>query len=616
MNPVRKKKAKDMFYINLRFTKVISNGVKNNLFLTIVISTLLLVPLALASELFKEPYKDYQIICGQRGGELVLSTTSDPKSFNPIVAQETSTTQITGYIFEGLTRTDPVTLEVLPNLALNWETSDDGKEWIFHLRKDVKWNDGEKFTARDVVFTFNKLIYNPDIPTSSRDIFTVEGEKIIVQAIDDYKVKFSLPFTFAPFLRALSHEILPVHKYASLVEEGKFTFSMGLDTKLADIVGTGPFRLARYFPGERVTLERNPFYWKKDSCQNQLPYLEKLLFVILSNSDTAMLKFLEGEIDHYSIRPQDLAILGPDQAKGNFSIYNAGPSLMSNFVVLNQNSGVNPHTKKPFVEPYKLKWFKNKDFRRAISYAINRKKIIDILMNGLGTPQHSAVSPANIYYYNDKVEKYSYNPKGAKDILSTIGFSDQDRDGILEDKQGRKLEIIFFTSAENTQRVQIATLIKKDLEAIGVKVHFLPLDFNNLVSKLTATLDWEMILIGLTGGIEPYFGKNVWSYKGNLHMWNLSKEPLDQYEVEIEDIFNQTARILDESQRRALFSRWQQIVSQELPLIYTVVPYSIYAVRNKFGNLYPTTYGGAFSQIEHIYLRALKKSKKDAELSD
>ena len=616
MNPVRKKKAKDMFYINLRFTKVISNGVKNNLFLTIVISTLLLVPLALASELFKEPYKDYQIICGQRGGELVLSTTSDPKSFNPIVAQETSTTQITGYIFEGLTRTDPVTLEVLPNLALNWETSDDGKEWIFHLRKDVKWNDGEKFTARDVVFTFNKLIYNPDIPTSSRDIFTVEGEKIIVERVDDYRVKFSLPFTFAPFLRALSHEILPVHKYASLVEEGKFTFSMGLDTKLADIVGTGPFRLARYFPGERVTLERNPFYWKKDSCQNQLPYLEKLLFVILSNSDTAMLKFLEGEIDHYSIRPQDLAILGPDQAKGNFSIYNAGPSLMSNFVVLNQNSGVNPHTKKPFVEPYKLKWFKNKDFRRAISYAINRKKIIDILMNGLGTPQHSAVSPANIYYYNDKVEKYSYNPKGAKDILSTIGFSDQDRDGILEDKQGRKLEIIFFTSAENTQRVQIATLIKKDLEAIGVKVHFLPLDFNNLVSKLTATLDWEMILIGLTGGIEPYFGKNVWSYKGNLHMWNLSKEPLDQYEVEIEDIFNQTARILDESQRRALFSRWQQIVSQELPLIYTVVPYSIYAVRNKFGNLYPTTYGGAFSQIEHIYLRALKKSKKDAELSD
>jgi len=575
---------------------------KNNLFLIIIISTLLWASSAEAAEPFKKFCEDYQIICGRRGGELVLSTITDPKSFNPIVAQETSTTQITGYIFEGLTRTDLATLEVLPNLAKSWEISDDNKEWIFYLRKDVKWNDGEKFTAKDVVFTFDKLIYNPDIPTSSRDIFTVEGERIVVEAVDDYTVKFSLPFTFAPFLRALSHEILPAHKYASLVEEGKFTFSLGLDTKLADIVGTGPFRLAKYLPGERVILERNPFYWKKDSCGKQLPYLEKLFFIILANSDTAMLKFLEGEIDHYSVRPHDISILGPDQEKGNFSIYNSGPALMSNFVVFNQNSGVNPHTEKPFIEPYKLKWFKNKDFRKAISYAINRKKIIDILMNGLGVPQHSPVSPANIYYYSDKVTKYSYDPQRAKDILSSIGFSDEDEDGILEDQEGRALEIVFFTPAENTQRVQIATLIKKDLETIGAKIHFLPLDFNNLVSKLTATLDWEMILIGLTGGIEPYFGKNVWSYKGNLHMWNLSKEPLGQYEVEIEDIFNQTARILDEEERKVLFSRWQQIVAQELPLIYTVVPYSIYAVRNKFGNLYPTAYGGAFSQIEYIYL--------------
>jgi len=575
---------------------------KNNLFLIITISILLLASVALASELFKKPYETYQLSCGQRGGELVLSTLTDPKSFNPIVAQETSTTQITGYIFEGLTRTDPATLEVLPNLANSWETSSDGKEWIFHLRRDVKWNDGEKFTAKDVVFTFNNLIYNPDIPTSSKDIFTVEGERIFVEEIDDYTVKFTLPFTFAPFLRALSHEILPVHKYASLVEEGKFTFSLGLDTKLIDIVGTGPFKLAKYFPGERVILERNPFYWKRDSCKKQLPYLDKLLFVILANPDTAMLRFLEGEIDRYSVRPRDLSILGPDKNKGNFTIYNSGPALGSNFLVFNQNPGVNPHTDKPFVEPYKLEWFKNKAFRKAMSYAINREKIIDILMNGLGVSQHSPVSPANIYYYSDKVKKYSHNPEKAGDILSSMGFADRDQDGILEDENGRKLEITFFTPAKDTQRIQIATLIKKDLEAIGVKIHFLPLDFNNLVSKLTATLDWEMILIGLTGGIEPYFGKNVWSYKGNLHMWNLSKEPLDQYEVEIEDIFNQTARILDEKKRKVLFSRWQQIVAEELPLIYTVVPYSIYAVRNKFGNLYPTTYGGAFSQIEHIYL--------------
>lgn len=578
-------------------------GMKSRIFLITIISSFALVFCsARADDLFKELYKDYQIVCGQAGGELVLSIISDPKSFNPIVAQETSTTQITGYIFQGLTRTHPVTLEVLPNLAKKWKIVD-GKEWIFYLREDVFWSDGEKFTAKDVVFTFNELVYNPDIPTSSRDIFTIEGEKIKVEEIDQYTVKFSLPFVFAPFLRALSHEILPFHKYDASVKRGEFSFSLGLDSKPEDIVGSGPFRLKEYFPGERVILEKNPFYWEKDACGENLPYLKKIIFSVVPSPDTALLKFLEKEVDYYSLRPQDLSILGPNKEKDNFTIYNAGSALGSNFIAFNQHPGINPKTKKPFVKSYKMKWFREKSFRQAVSYAINREKIINILMNGLGDPQYSPLSPANTYFFSDKVKKYPYSPQKAKNIFLAMGFTDKDGDGILEDKDGKILEVTFFTSAENTQRVQIAVLIKKDLEAIGMKVHFLSLDFNNLVSKLTATFDWEMILIGLTGGIEPYFGKNVWSYKGNLHLWNLSKKPLDQYEIEIEDIFNQTARTLDEEKRKVLFSRWQRIASEELPLIYTATPYSIYAVRNKFGNLYPTIYGGAFSEIEHIYLK-------------
>jgi peptide/nickel transport system substrate-binding protein len=540
--------------------------------------------------------------CGKKGGSLLLPTTSDPKSFNPIVAQETSTTQITSLIFEGLTRTHPLTLEVLPNLAQSWET-EDGKEWIFFLCKDVFFNDGEKFTSDDVVFTFNSLVYNPDIPTSSSDIFTLEGEKIRVEKIDDYTVKFTLPFEFAPFLRALSQEILPQHKYLGLVNEKKFTFSMGLDSKPDDIVGTGAFKLKKYVPGERVSLEKNPFYWKKDDCGGQLPYLNEINYVVLSNPDTALLRFLEGQLDYYSLRPQDLSILGPNQEQDNFTIYNAGPSFGSNFLVLNQNALVNPNTNKTYVLPYKLKWFHDKRFRKAISYAINREKIIEIVMNKLGTVQYSSMSPANKYFYTEDVEKYPYNPTKTKELLWEMGFKDKDNDGILEDKDNNKLEMNFFTVSASTERVQIATLIEKDLQDLGMKINFLPLEFNNLVSKLTATYDWEMILIGLTGGIEPYFGKNVWSYKGNLHMWNPAKKPIAEFEEEIETIFNQAARTLDEEQRKELFNRWQQIVADELPLIYTVIPYSLYAVRDKFGNLYPTVYGGAFSEIEHVYMK-------------
>ena len=575
---------------------------KSNLFLFTLIGFLSIPLVAFSLPAFREPYTDYEIICGREGGDLVISITSDPKSFNPIVAQETSTTAITRYIFEGLTRTHPLTLEVIPSLAKKWEMLDE-KTWIFHLRDDVFWNDGEKFTARDVVFTFQELIYNPDIPTSSKDIFTIEDKQIEVTALDDYTVKFTLPFSFAPFLRSLSHDILPFHKYASLVKEDKFPFSLGLDSKPTDIVGTGPFRITKYLPGERIVLVKNPLYYKRDDCGVKLPYIDKIFITILSNQDTALLKFLEGEIDYYGIRPHDLSILGPKQEEGNFTNYNSGPAFGSSFVVLNQTEGINPNTGESFVLPYKLKWFKNKDFRQAISYAIDREKIIKILMNNLGVTQYSPVSPANVAFYSDKIKKYPHDPKKAKGILTSIGFSDRDGDGILEDKDNNKLELSFFTTANDPQRGQIATLIKKDLEFLGFKVYFRPLVFNNLVTKLTATYDWEMILISLTGGIEPYFGKNVWSYKGNLHMWNTTGKPLGDYEIEIEDIFNKAARELNEEKRKELFGRWQQIVAEQLPLIYTVVPYSIYAVRNRFGNLYPTAYGGAFSEIEYIYIK-------------
>ncbi|MDD5584581.1 MAG: ABC transporter substrate-binding protein [Candidatus Omnitrophica bacterium] len=560
-----------------------------------------LSPSVYADSIFKEPFKEYRLECGSPSKQLVLSVTSDPKSFNPVTAQEASTTQIISYIFEGLIRADPLTLEVLPNLATRWET-EDGLRWIFHLRNDVFWSDGKKFTAQDVVFTFNDLIYNTDIPTSSRDIFLLEGKKIRVEKIDDYTVRFTLPSLFAPFLRALSQEILPAHKYAGLVKDKKFAFSLGLDSRAEDIIGTGPFRLKKYLPGERVVLEKNPYYWKKDACNQKLPYFEKIVLIIVPNRDTELLKFMEGETDYYGLRAQDIGILGPKQASNTFTLYNAGPNFSSMFLVLNQDTEINPKTNKPFVTPHKLQWFRDKNFRKAIAYAIDRKKIITIALFELGIPQYSAESPANKVFYTPDVVQYSYEPERAKQLLSALGLSDRNNDGMLEDIQGNAVEINFFTNADNTERTQIASLIQKDLERIGIKINFLPLDFNNLVNKLLNSHDWEMILIGLTGTIEPYFGKNVWSYKGTMHMWNPTGKALEPYEEEIESIFNESVKTLDEQKRKELFWRFQKIVSEELPMIYTVIPYSLYAITNKFGNCYPTI-AGAFPEIEYLYRR-------------
>lgn len=547
--------------------------------------------------------KEYFPQTGTPGGTLTLSTISDPKSFNPMVAKETSTTEITGLIFEGLTRINGITLEVEPHLAKSWTVSEDGLSWTFELRDDVVWQDGFKFSADDVIFTFNELIYNPQIPASARDIFTIEGKFFRVEKIDEYRVRFTLPKRFAPFLMSMSQEILPGHILEKPLREGKFNFTWGLDTPLGQIVGSGPFRLTKYLPGEKVILEKNPLYWKKDAAGSRLPYLDRIVYLIVQSQDSAFLKFKEGSIDYYGMRGEDYPFLKPREKEGNFAVFNTGPAFGENFLAFNQNREVNPRTGRPFVEQKKLQWFRNRRFREAVAYAIDKDSIINIVLNGLGIPQYSSMSPSSGFFYNPDVRKYEYDPEKAKALLRKEGFIDRNNDGFLEDAEGNRVEFNLYTNSGNTERMKITQLIRKDLESIGLKVNFLPLEFNLIVSKLDSTYDWDAVVLGLTGGIEPHFGANVWQSRGQLHLWYpRQKSPSTEWERRIDEIFNQAVQELDRDKRKTLYDEWQVIVADNLPLVYTALPLNIFAVRNKFGNLYPTSYGGAFHNLEEIFI--------------
>ena len=548
--------------------------------------------------------ENYQPKIGTYGGQLILSTISDPKSFNPILAKETSTTVITNLLFEGLTRTNGITAEVEPNLAKSWEVNDTGLKWIFHLRRDVQWFDGHKFSADDVVFTFNKLIYNPDIPNSARDIFTVKEKTFKVEKIDQFTVRFILPVKFAPFLRSMSQEILPEHILQEKVLNGKFNSTWTLDVLPETVMGTGPFKLIKYLSGQKIVLQRNPHYWRKDKEGNRLPYLEKIIFLIVQSQDTALLKFQEGELDYYALRGQDFPILKPGEKEGNFKVYETGPAFGTNFLVFNQNRGKDENSGKPYVEPKKLNWFTNKNFSQAVAHCIDKDSIINIVMNGLGFPQSSAMSPSAGFFYNPDVKKYEYDLDKAKIILKKAGFLDRDEDGIVEDTEGNDIKFNLFTNSGNTQRVQIANILRKDLESLGFKVHFMQLEFNNLVTKLNSTYDWDAVILGLTGGIEPHFGNNVWQSSGHLHMWYPRQEkPATSWEKRIDDIFNMAVQELNKDKRKKLYDEWQEIVAENVPFIYTVLPESLFCVRNKFGNLYPTSYGGAFHNLEEIFIK-------------
>ncbi len=542
---------------------------------------------------------------GKTGGEIILSTFSDPKSFNPITATETSTSEFTQYMYEGLVRINGVSRLPEPSLARSWDISADGLTWTFHLRPGILWSDSVPITAADVEFTFNQLIYNNDInPCSSRDIFLINNKPLNVAALDSATVQFKLPVPFAPFLRSLSQEILPHHIWAPIVKKKTFAQALGIRTNPDSMVVSGPFCLQSYISSQKVVFKRNPHYWQKDSTGNQLPYLDRVIYSIVQDQNAELLAFKRGDIDFLAAKGEDFPGLKKDEANGSFTVFRLGPNTGANFLFFNQNTGRDSATGKPFVDSVKLSWFRNVTFRKAMAYALDKESMIRIVMNGLGYPQWSPMTPAEGYFYNPSVTTYLYNIKEAKRLLAEAGFFDKNNDSILEDKEGHPLEFSFCTNSGNNVRLKIAEIIRKDLESIGCKIHFQQLEFNSIIAKISnKPYEWDAVLLGLTGGSEPHFGRNVWHSSGNLHMWFPSQsKPSSTWETSIDSIFDAGVVELDVVKRKALYDQWQSSAADNVPLIYTVLAEQIYCINNRIKNINPSPNGGILHNIERLYV--------------
>ena len=369
------------------------------------------------------------------------------------------------------------------------------------------------------------------------------------------------------------------------------------------MVGTGPFLLESFVSSQKVVLKKNPRYWKKDAAGNALPYLDRIVYMIVSDQNAELLRFKRGEIDYLAAKGEDFPGLKKDDPRSNYTVYRLGPATGSNFLFFNQNTGKDPKTGKSFVDPVKLSWFRNEQFRKGIAYALDKQNMVNIVMNGLGYPQWGPMSPAEGYYFNPDVEQYPYDVVKAKETLAAAGFKDINHDGILEDSTGHPLEFSFITNSGNIVRQKLAEIIRKDLEDVGCKVHFQILEFNSLVQKIdNPPYAWDAVLMGLTGGVEPHFGRNVWHSSGNLHMWfPCQKKPSSVWEARIDSIFDAAVSEINDTKRKALYNEWQNIAADKLPLIYTVLPENILCISHHFKNINPSVNGGLLHNIEYIY---------------
>jgi peptide/nickel transport system substrate-binding protein len=531
---------------------------------------------------------------GRSGGTFVVTSISDPRTFNTIVAQETSSSGPLGYVFEGLVTTNRSTTEVEPNIAESWTTSRDGKVWVFKLRKGVQWSDGRPVTADDVVFTLDAA-FTPGVQSSLPDILTIAGKKLGYKRIDASTVEFRTDEPFGPFLRVINFPIVPKHKLEAALKQGaaEFNRTWGVSTNPHEIVGNGAFTMYSYAPSQRIVFTKNTKYWKVDKNGQRLPYLTRLVIEIVPNLDQARLKFLAKETDSYGARPREYGEMRGLQQAGNFTIFDGPPTFSTEFLVFNMNpAGV----RQP-----KLAWFQNQKFRQAVSHAVDRDSIVRQVYAGRATSQFGPISPANKFFHNPNVRKYNTDLARAEALLREAGFS-KGTDGLLRDSAGNIVEFTVVTNAGNPDREAIGNLVRQDLTRLGMRVTFAPEAFNTLVGKLVGTYQWEAIIIGLTGGLEPHNGQNVWKSTGSLHMWWPKQEkPATDWEAEIDRLFDQAATTVDQAKRKQLYNRYQEIVGEQSPIIYFTTTLTQPAFRNTLANFSPAPL--AFYDIETIFYR-------------
>jgi peptide/nickel transport system substrate-binding protein len=529
---------------------------------------------------------------GIRGGRLVLSTFADPKTFNPITANEDSSLEIYRLLFTPLLGSDPFTQEVEPGLAESWTNSPDGKTWTFKLRKNLHWSDGQPITADDVLFTFNNLIYNTNINPPWADIVRVDGKDFAVTKIDDLTIQVVTPEVYAPFLEAFGAGVLimPKHVLEKSVAGNSFASAYGVNWKPEDIVGSGPFVIKEFKPAQYTLLARNPYFFEVDSNGQRLPYLDNIIYSVVPDWNAMSLRMLHGDSDADDfIKPDEYDTFKVAEAGGKIKLLEPGIGLEIAFFMFNENTNSDPKTGQPYVNPKKLKWFRSTKFRQACAYAIDRDAIIKTIYSGHSKPEYGFVTSGNKKWFNPDTPQYPHDPAKALELLKEIGIEKRNGDDFLTDADGNKIEFVLNTNTGNGPREKTCLLIASDLQKLGMHVIYQPIEFNTLIDRLDNTYNYDCVLMAMGGSADPAFSMNILKSSGFTHQWfPRQKSPSTDWEARIDYLMDAELKTLDYKERKKDYDEVQEIMGEQQPMIFTVVPVVYAAARTDIGNIRPT----------------------------
>lgn len=525
-------------------------------------------------------------LSGRYGGYLVVGERSEPKTLNPVVATDAISREVIGRLTADLIDINRATQNTEPGLAKSWKISRDGRVFTLKLRKGVRFSDGHPFDADDVVFSFS-VYMDEKVGSPQRDLLIIDGKPLAVTKLDQYTVQFTLPHPYAAAERLFDGlAILPKHILESDYRKGNFAQAWTVSTPAAQIVGLGPFRLKEYVAGQRIVLERNPYYWKVDQQNRRLPFLDELVFLAVGSEDAQVMRFEAGETDLLNrLSAENYKLLVRDRASTAAQLADMGPSLEYNFLVFNLNDLAG---KKLDDIAQRQPWFRDLKFRQAISAAVDRDSIVRLVYGGMGSPLWGNVPPGNKLWINDLIPHPIRSIETARQLLRSAGFS-WSSSGQLLDATGHAVEFSIVTNSSNTQRMKMATLLQDDLAHLGMQVHVVPLDFRSMLDRVFQTFNYDAAIMGLGGGdADPNPEMNVWLSSGSSHLWNLGEsQPASAWEREVDQLMQEQMITLDYHKRKRLYDRVQGLVAQNLPFVFLATPDILTGADARVGNFHP-----------------------------
>jgi peptide/nickel transport system substrate-binding protein len=478
--------------------------------------------------------------------------TRQPDNLNPFIGFESPAFEMWYLSYDSLVGYDPKTLspskgEDATGLATDWSVSDDGLTWTFTIRKNAKWDDGVPLTAKDVAFTYNLIVNNPE-QTSNLTAYTNLITK--ATAVDDYTVEFQCSKP-KPDMDRHWVPILPEHIWSKVPVK-----DIGRKYQnTPPYVGSGPFKCVEWKKNSYVRLVANPNWW------GPKPKIDEIFFTYYTNGDTMLQDIKAGTID-------GACNLVPTQVKQLQSDPNIEARAIATdaFDELAFNCYEGPSKGHPVLRDVK--------FRQALNYAVDLQKAVDLIMMGSTTPGTTIIPPN---YYSDPDwhweppadVKYTFDPEKAKQLLDEAGYPDGDGDGVREYK-GKPIELRLVARSESSEEQQMAKLFAGWFKDVGVPIKLSVMDSSTLSDTIlnyegdVLTPDYDMFLWGWYLDYDP---GSMLSYFTESQIGNWS----DCYwtDPEYEQLFKQQSMELDPIKRKEYIDRMQQILYEQSPYIVT-----------------------------------------------